>query len=270
VGLIGGSFGLALRKAGFGGAILGVDNPEPVALALERGAISEAATLEDAAARADLVYLAQPVGAILETLPKLDTRALVTDAGSTKGAIVNCAAASNHDWQFLGGHPMAGKAVGGAANAEADLFAGRTYVLTPRDPAELETPAAREFRGWLTAIGARPIVVVAPEEHDRIVAATSHLPQLLSTALAGLLAERLGGRNPIAGPGLEDMLRLAGSPYELWRDILATNRGEIDAVLREFAVILERLRAGLGSDRLREAFEAAQRLKGNTLIRPSS
>jgi prephenate dehydrogenase len=263
VGLIGGSFGLALRKAGFRGAILGVDYPEPAARALERGAISEATSLESAAARADLLYLAQPIGAILETLPKLDTRALVTDTGSTKAAIVSCAATVIRRGQFLGGHPMAGKAVSGVDHADADLFAGRTYVLTPRDPSELETPAAREFRGWLEAIGARP-VIAAPEEHDRIVAATSHLPQLLSTALAGFLAERLGGRSPIAGPGLDDMLRLAGSPYDLWRDILATNDAEIDAALRDFGAALERLRADLASVRMREAFEAAQRFKKGT------
>jgi prephenate dehydrogenase len=263
VGLIGGSFALALKKAGFRGAVLGVDHPEAAAAALARGAIDEAVPLEAAVERADLIYLAQPIGAILETLPKLDAPTFITDAGSTKTAIVNRARETVRRAQFLGGHPMAGKAVSGVANADADLFAGRTYVLTPRDPAELETPAAREFRNWLEAIGARP-VVVAPEEHDRVVAATSHLPQLLSTALAGFLAERLGGPSPIAGPGLDDMLRLAGSPYELWRDILETNAAQIDEALRDFAAALDRLRGELLSVEMRAAFQAANRFRNST------
>lgn len=261
VGLIGGSFGLALRKAGFGGRRIGVSSAGAIRDALERGAIDEALPLAEAAAQADLVYLAQPICRILETLAALDAwlrpGCLVTDAGSTKARIVEQGSRIRRG-QFLGGHPMAGKEKRGAAEADADLFTGRTYVLTPREPAELETAAAREFLGWLGAMGAVP-VTLSPEEHDRVVAHTSHLPQLLSTALAVMLAGRLDSeeRMRVAGPGLAAVLRLAGSSYEIWRDILATNSAEIDTALAGFIAELERLRANLGSEQAGIAFQTA-------------
>ncbi len=138
VGLIGGSFGLALKKAGFGGEILGVSSEASIHAALERGAIDRGSALEEAARRADLLYLAQPIGRILDTLRHLDplvrADALVTDAGSTKHAIVTGARKLLHGCQFLGGHPLAGKEKRGVEQAEADLFRGRTYVLTPASP----------------------------------------------------------------------------------------------------------------------------------------
>jgi prephenate dehydrogenase len=270
VGLIGGSFGLALREAGFKGRIIGVSSAAALREALARGAIDEGLPLAEAAARADLIYLSQPIHRILDTLAQLDDwlrpGALVTDAGSTKARIVEQARRSIRRGQFLGGHPMAGKETRGAAEAEADLFAGRTYALTPADPAEVETPAAREFLGWLRAIGAVP-VVLDPDEHDRIVAYTSHLPQLLSTALAALLAQRLAAPEDlgIAGPGLADMTRLAASPYEVWGDILGTNREAIEQSLEALISRLERLRALLGeasaAEEFRLANEFASRLK---------
>lgn len=261
VGLIGGSFGLALRKAGFGGRRIGVSSPGAIRDALERDAIDDAMPLIEAVPHADLVYLAQPICRILETLAFLDPwlrpGCLVTDAGSTKVSIVKQGRRLRRG-QFLGGHPLAGKEKRGAAESEPNLFEGRTYVLTPNSPAELETPAAREFRSWLGAMGAVPITLT-PEEHDRVVARTSHLPQLLSTALAVALAGQLDSDQhlPVAGPGLADMLRLAGSSYEIWRDILATNRAEIDAALAGFLAQLERLRAGLGSEQAGAAFQTA-------------
>ncbi|MGH9659460.1 MAG: prephenate dehydrogenase, partial [Bryobacteraceae bacterium] len=126
VGLIGGSFGLALKKAGFAGRILGVSSERALADGLERGAIDESAPLEDAARRADLIFLAQAVGRILDTLRKLDPLvrpgALVTDAGSTKSAIVAAAREHVRACQFVGGHPLAGKERRGAAAADPDLF----------------------------------------------------------------------------------------------------------------------------------------------------
>lgn len=262
VGLIGGSFGLALRKAGFCGRLIGVSSPGAIHDALERGAIDEALPLAEGVARADLVYLAQPIRRILETLATLDPwlrpGSLVTDAGSTKARIVEQGRQSIRRGQFLGGHPMAGKEKRGAAEADADLFAGRTYVLTPSAPEELETPAAREFLRWLRAIGAVTIAL-KPQEHDRVVARTSHLPQLLSTALAMTLVGQLesAGHLQVAGPGLADTLRLAASSYEIWGDILATNTAEIDAALAAFIAQIEELRASIGAGRTEEAFRAA-------------
>jgi prephenate dehydrogenase len=276
VGLIGGSFGLALKRAGFTGRILGVSSAAALEAALERGAIDAGLALEEAAPQADLVYLAQPIRRILQTLARLDPLvkpgALVTDAGSTKTRIVE-AGRQLRRAQFLGGHPMAGKETRGAAEAEAGLFRGRTYVLTPSDPAEMETTAAREFMGWLRAAGAMPLVLDAAA-HDRIVAHTSHLPQLLSTALAASLLERLRPEDlRVAGPGLADMTRLAASPYDIWGDILETNREAIEPALAALIARLEQLRAHLAdaapAEQFRLANEFAARLKRELKFAPA-
>jgi len=258
-GLIGASFGLALRKAGFAGEIVGVSSERAVAEAVAAGAIDRGAPLAEAVGQADLVFLSQAIGRILDTIRHLDPLlrpgALVTDAGSTKTEIVDLARQFIHRGQFLGGHPMAGKESRGAASAEAGLFQGRTWVLTPDEPAELETPAAREFLGWLRRFGAR-LVVLDCDEHDRVVALTSHLAQLASTALASTVGENLT-REPhlrVAGPGLTDMTRLALSSYDLWRDILATNSAHIDRALSRYIQELEHIRENLRTRQLQEEF----------------
>src|ERR1039458_9288223 len=151
-GLIGSSFGLALRQAGFDGAITGVSSPPAIADALAVGAIDRGASLASAIPEADLVFLSQTIGRILDTIHHLDPLlrpgTLVTDAGSTKCAIVDLARQALTCAQFLGGHPMAGKETRGASAAEADLFRGRTWILTPDDASELHTSAALEFRMW--------------------------------------------------------------------------------------------------------------------------
>lgn len=272
-GLIGASFGLALKRAGFRGRILGVSSPAALEDAIRVGAVDEAATLEEAASQADLVFLARPILGILDTLPRLDAfvqpHCLVTDAGSTKTRIVEQARRTLHKAQFLGGHPMAGKEKRGAAEAEAGLFAGRTWILTPAQPGELETPAAQELVAWLRAIGSR-LLVLSPEEHDRVVALTSHLPQLLSTALAATLERRLARPEHLlaCGPGLLDMTRLAASPFEVWRDILATNEAPIREALEACLETLRAAREAAGVDALGELFrsanEFAARLRGAT------
>lgn len=234
VGLIGGSFGLALRKAGFPGQILGVSSERSIGEALDRGAIDRGATLEDAADACDLLFLAQPIFGIVETLRRLDPLvrpdALVTDAGSTKQVIVEEAKRSLHRCKFVGGHPMAGKAVRGVVEADADLFRDRIWVLT----SEIKHP----FRNWIDAIGAHEIIL-DPQEHDRLVAWGSHLPQLASTALAALLHDRAPDAASIAGPGLIDATRLAMSSFDLWSDILETNKPEVTAALDAY---IEKLR----------------------------
>ena len=259
-GLIGASFGLALKRAGFRGSIVGVSSERALADALAAGAIDRGASLAEAASDADLVFLSQTIGRILDTLRHLDSLvkpgALVTDAGSTKCEIVDLARQSIRRCQFLGGHPMAGKERRGAAVAEAGLFRNRTWALTPDEPAELETKAAREFRGWLERIGAW-VVVLDADEHDKIVALTSHLPQLVSTALAATLAERLKDGLQLSGSGLTDMTRLALSGYELWRDILATNTAYVDRALSAYIQELEHLRENLRTRQLQEEFRKA-------------
>lgn len=178
VGLIGASFGLAIRKAGFSGSILGVSSPAAINAGMLCGAITSGVTLQQAAERADLIYLAQPVDRILETLvslgPLIGRDTLVTDAGSTKAAIVQQAEQHLKLARFIGGHPMAGKETRGAQSADADLFRDRPYVLTSNKVPD-------ELTHLLQSIGAN-ILEMTAEDHDATVALTSHLPQLISTA----------------------------------------------------------------------------------------
>ncbi|MBI3681425.1 MAG: prephenate dehydrogenase [Acidobacteria bacterium] len=270
VGLIGGSFALALKKAGFRGRVLGVSSENTIRAAMDRGVIDAAARLSDASAAADLIYIAQPISRILELLPEVARwrrpETLVTDAGSTKSRIVERASGCLPPGAFLGGHPMAGKEARGVEAADPDLFRGRAYILTPAGP---DSEAAAEFRRWLEAFGCR-ILVLDAETHDRVVALTSHLPQLASTALAKCVGEGLSGAEDLAtaGPGLTGMTRLALSSYELWRDILATNQPLIRAALDRYIATLEELRDSLVEPQAESAFEAAARV-AESLRNPS-
>jgi prephenate dehydrogenase len=250
VGLIGGSFGLALRATGFAGRIIGVSSPQAVRVAIERGVIDEALPLAEAAALADLIYLARPIEGILAVLDELDAyvkpSTLITDAGSTKVAICARAEAKIRRGRFVGGHPMAGKEARGAAEAEASLFRGRPYILTSACP---------ELERLVAGFGAR-VVIMPAEEHDVLVALTSHLPQLISTALASTIGSEPDAAR-VAGPAATDLTRLALSPYDIWRDIFATNAPNIDAALRVFIAKLEGLRDELQSPRIERAFENA-------------
>jgi len=256
VGLIGASFGLALRKAGFAGPLIGVSSAGALAAGLEAGAISETASLEDAAQQADLIYLAQPVDRIIETLAKIgpiaQPDALITDAGSTKVAIVAAAAQHVKQAQFVGGHPMAGKESRGAFNADGNLFRGRPYVLEPASGAKAE-----QFRDWITCLGAE-IVEMTPERHDATVALTSHLPQLLSTTLAALLADDANrGLTDVFGSGLLDMTRLALSPADLWASILQTNARNVEKALEDYIGALVRIRNSLRTPELYKIFDVS-------------
>jgi prephenate dehydrogenase len=259
-GLIGASFGLALREAGFAGTITGVSSPHAIADALAIGAIDRGASLEAAVPDAHLVFLSQTIGRILDTIRRLDPLlrpgTLVTDAGSTKCTIVDLARQTLTKAQFLGGHPMAGKETRGATAADPDLFQGRTWILTPDDASELHTSAALKFRMWLHRIGARVLTLDA-DEHDRVVSLTSHLAQLASTALAATVSDKLGAppRLDAAGPGLEDMTRLAMGSYEIWRDILATNSDHLERALGFYIQKLEHIRENLRTRQLQEEFQ---------------
>jgi prephenate dehydrogenase len=250
VGLIGGSFGLALREAGFKGKLIGVSSPETLRVAFDRGVVDEALPLDEAAAQSDFIYLAQPIAKILETIDVIDEfvrpGTLISDAGSTKYAIVKRASERIHRGRFVGGHPMAGKEARGVAAAEAGLFRDRPYVLTSPDP---------ELERWVARIGGR-LAILDAAEHDRLVALVSHLPQLISTALSASLASEPGAAC-VGGPAALDLTRLALSPYEIWRDIFATNAGPIDAALAMFISRLEELRRTLGSPEIEREFDRA-------------
>ncbi len=272
VGLIGASFGLALRKTGFAGEIIGVSSEGAIAAGLKRGAISSSATLGEAARTADLIYLAQPVDRILETIPQLAPRlrvgSLVTDAGSTKQAIVHCAEAHLPAGSFLGGHPIAGKEQRGPDAADADLFRNRLYVLTP-SPKSVSNMQTSDFRAMLASMEAR-VMEMSPEEHDHTLAFTSHLPQLLSTALAATLAQDGDARlRQVFGTGLLDMTRLALSSPELWNSILQTNKTQVETAIDALVQVLLGLKAHLGEREMANTFELAETF-ASRLRKPSA
>ena len=243
VGIVGGwshrgLFGLALRAAGFGGEILGVSSPSEHRRGSCAGAIDAALrALKRAAVRLRPLLLFAADFRHFETLQKLDPLvrpdALVTDVGSTKQAIVAEANRSLKRCAFLGGHPMAGKELRGVAAADADLFRGRPWVLT----FDLDHP----LRKWIARFGAREIIL-DPVRHDRLVAWSSHLPQLASTALASVLHDQAPDAAMVAGPGLLDSTRLALSSFDLWRDILDTNQSEVSRALDAYILKLQSLR----------------------------
>jgi len=269
-GLIGGSLALALRKYTSDLRVSGWDRPDVVRQALERGAIDESFSgdLAPALQNADLVYIALPIGATLDLLPEIarvaSPQALVTDACSTKLRITQSAAeffAPPASAVFLGGHPMAGREVAGIAGADADLFRNAPYALVGEVSADRE-PRVRAFLKILERIGARPLWLGA-QQHDYAVGLASHLPQLAAVALGSFLYDHLDENGlpiTVAGPGLRDSLRLAGSPYSTWRDIVLTNKEVLAAALDLFARRLDELRERLSSRELEADFDAANEL----------
>ena len=273
VGLIGGSLGLALKNAGFTGRVVGHGRPATLEKAEKRGVIDfGSANLAEAVSGADVVYLSTPILNILELLVKLrplvKEDALVTDAGSTKAVICEKAAELYPGKpMFVGGHPMAGKETTGVDSADADLFQGARYALTPYSRHHLDPPVVRSFMQWLDRIGARVLILDA-EVHDEIVTWTSHLPQLVSTALAMSVGENVKYPDDLelSAGGLRDATRLAESSYRVWRDICLTNSDNLARALTAIAQTLEHLRDNLQTRELEQAFDRAndlrKRLKG--------
>lgn len=200
----------------------------------------------------DLVVLAAPVRANiarLRDLPEhLTPGAVVTDVGSTKRSIV-AAADAFPSMAFIGGHPMAGNARGGAENARDDLFEGRPWILTP---GTRHGEALRRLEEFIAGLGAVPHVMT-PDLHDRFVGAVSHLPQLTASALMHVVGKLAGDAGlEIAGAGLHDTTRLAASPPEIWKDIAATNqdvlREALDQLIHTLTDMRDSLDTGEGLD----------------------
>ena len=272
-GLIGASVGLGLRAAGFDGELIGTGpTTETLETAQAIGAIDSwhpRDGAEAAAASCDLILLAGPVLSILDWMqrlaPLLGEHQLVTDVGSTKVQIAALAAKLYNQLgkaRFLPGHPMAGKESGGAALAEATLFQNAMWLFTPAAgvvASELET----EWRAWVAKFGARTMDL-DPARHDEICAWVSHLPQMLSTALAALLEETFAAdptrREEIAaigGRALRETTRLGASPYSMWRDIALSNTEPIAATLHALEQRLAHVRENLRTPELREEFARA-------------
>lgn len=246
VGLIGGSFAAALRRAGQVGRVLGVGrNAQSLARAVELGLIDEAASAEDAAAHADLILLATPVGGLGDVLSRmrahLRSDTVLTDGGSTKAEVVEAARAALGDRiaQFVPGHPIAGAERTGPEAADADLYRKRTVILTPL--AENGAASLELVRRAWQACGA-DVIDMDADAHDRVLASVSHLPHLLSAVYMEQVAEATDAstRLALAGSGFRDFTRIAAGSPEMWRDIFLSNRDAMLAELADVRTVLDR------------------------------
>jgi prephenate dehydrogenase len=273
VGLIGGSFALALRKAhavavvvGFGRSQTTLEQARQLGI-IDRIGVEVAVEVADA----DLVLLATPVGQMSELMariaPHLGAHTLVTDGGSTKGDVVAAARANLGDKiaQFVPSHPIAGAEKSGAAAAQADLYAGKRVVLTPL-PENSKEAVVRVRKAW-ELCGAN-VSELTPEQHDSVFAAVSHLPHLLSFALVHDIAQR-DNRDQLlsfAASGFRDFTRIAASSPEMWRDICLANRDALLRELMQYANELHVLYQALEKNdatKLEEVFSVARKVRSN-------
>jgi len=270
VGLIGGSFALAAKRYGIAERITGIDSAPVLEEACARGVVDGPETSFDSrkVCDADLVYLAAPVGGILGFLrargKSIKPGAIVTDSGSTKREIFRIAReALPTEVLFVGGHPMAGSHHSGIGYANADLFRNAPYALVIDESRAGSTEALRKIEKAVSSIGAVPVHVTA-DVHDRAVARMSHMPQLISTALACAVARRPDQADlRLAGTGFSEMVRLAGSRWSVWEDICRTNADEICLALDDVIDEIVAMRSSISSgdfEGLGAAFESANEL----------
>jgi prephenate dehydrogenase len=270
-GLIGGSLALALRKKKFAGRIIGCDREAALEKARARGAIADGSPHPgDAIHGSQVVVLATPVLAIVDLIerlgPALPAKTLLTDVGSTKAAICERAVkvfGKNARKRFLAGHPMAGKEMSGVDYADPDLFHNAVWFLTPLPGQHLNEGLLAEYAGWIDQIGAR-IAMLPANEHDRLCAWISHVPQMISTALAAALVEEFGEEAPLLAAGgraLHEMTRISASPYSMWRDIAISNKKNLESALAKLEQRLAHIRENLGTRQLADEFEQAHALR---------
>jgi prephenate dehydrogenase len=247
-GLIGASVGLAAKRAGVE-RVTGWDaDAESLAVAADRGAVDEAAdSLQDAVGDADLAVVATPVAMLKEQVAAAlgaGSTATVTDVGSTKGGL--CESVSERG-RFIGGHPVCGSEARGPGHANAELFEGATWFLTP--VAETEPERYKLLHGFVASLGAIP-VAIDPSAHDRLMAVTSHLPHALANLILNHAGSvRVNGHEPLAtaGGSLRDMTRVAGANPRIWIDIFLDNADELRSSLAEHRRRVEDLERALGA-----------------------
>jgi len=270
-GLIGASFALALKRHGFPGRIVGCDHTAILERASECGAIDHGTThVADAVHGSDVIVLATPVLSIMDFItrigPAIGPKTLLTDVGSTKAEVMARARAvfgKNVGASFLGGHPMAGKEQSGIEYADADLFTGAAWFLTTAPEQNLNQGLHGDYLEWVERIGAR-LATIDADEHDRLCAWISHLPQMISTALAAALVDEYGEEAPLldaGGRALREMTRISSSPYSMWRDIAVTNKTNIADVLLKLEQRLAHIRENLASRDLADEFDRAHHLR---------
>lgn len=253
-GLMGGSFALALKRAGLVKRVVGYSkSPTTTERARQMGVIDvEAPSALLAVSGADIVLVAVPVAASEATFKSIKhmvtPRVLIMDVGSTKGDVVEAAQRGLREQvgSFVPAHPIAGKELAGVENADADLYKGKQVILTPN---ELTLPAqVKQAVDVWTALGCK-VVQMSPASHDAAFAAVSHLPHLLAFALMNSVAGQPKGREylELAGPGFRDFTRIAASDPKVWRDILLANRAELAAQSHLFRSQLQLFEAAMGS-----------------------
>lgn len=233
-GLMGGSFALALKRAGLVKRVVGYSkSPSTTERARQLGVIDvEAPSALLAVSGADIVLIAVPVAATEATFKAIrhlvTPQMLIMDVGSTKRDVIDASrrALRDHVGSFVPAHPIAGKEVSGVEHADPDLYAGKQVILTPIErtqPAQLQ----QAVDVW-TALGCR-VQQMSPEAHDAAFASVSHLPHLLAFALMNSIAGQPQGKDflSLAGPGFRDFTRIAASDPHVWRDILISNREEL-------------------------------------------
>ena len=276
VGLIGGSFALAVRKAGLVNHIVGIGrSQENMHLALERGVIDEITDdFAVALKQADLVLLAMPMGQttriMAQIAPHLQASTIITDAGSTKQDVVAAARQylADHLENVVPGHPIAGAEQSGVQAAQADLYCNKHVILTPLQ--ETSADAVKQVTDLWQACGAH-VSHMPADEHDQILAATSHLPHILAFTLMNLLNHSTDNPENLlrfAGSGFRDFTRIASSSPEMWRDICLANREAILTQINAYQTELSALQAMLTRNEgnaLEKAFSQARVIRENWL-----
>ena len=246
-GLIGGSLAMAARQRWPGSLVIAVDRKDVLETAMRLHAVDVGGDDLVMVADADLIVLAAPVRQNIRILERLADYvagpALVTDVGSTKVTIAEAARALPARLRFIGGHPLAGAAIGGISEARGDLFADRPWFLAAE--ASRADDDIRRLEAFVAGIGAIPRRASA-ETHDLLLAYLSHLPQLTASALMHVVGEHAGADGlALSGRGLRDTTRLAASPSDIWRDVAATNLEHVGAALDDLIAVLQAIRQDL-------------------------
>ena len=279
-GLMGGSFALALKRAGLVRRVVGYSkSPSTTARALQMGVIDvEAPSALLAVSGADLVLLAVPVAATETTLKAirhlLNPGMLIMDVGSTKRDVVDAArrVLKNDVGLFVPAHPITGREVSGVENADASLYTGRQVILTPIE--RTQTAKLEQATALWRALGC-DVVTMAPESHDAAFAAVSHLPHLIAFALMNGITDQPdgGGFLSLAGPGFRDFSRIAASDPQMWRDVLIANREELarqTAHFQKALAALEHLIAQGQTDELERLINRASHARANWRSTPGA
>ena len=269
LGVLGGSLGLAIKQVHPKANVTGFGRQIRIDEALRRGAIDYGAvSIAGAVHDADIVFICTPVYTIISLLPEIAKNikptAIVTDVGSTKYEITSTAKKIFTKGIFVGGHPMAGSEGKGIDFADALMFQNATYVLCVEKKNRKKITA---LTALLNSIGAR-VLFLSAKEHDEVAAAISHLPQLIAVAMMNLAGKK-NKSNPaflqLAAGGFRDITRIASSPYEMWKDILASNSKEIRLVIKEFSAMFRQFEKDLqthkGQQHFSQQFESSKSLR---------